>query len=218
MAAYDVTDAGNWEGRTILRRVRPDAELATMLTTSADEVARRLGVARDALVAVRRRRPQPARDDKVLAGWNGLALAAFADVVRALRATGDEADRDRADRYRGIAETAATTLLDNLRRPDGLLRRSWKDGRASADGVLEDHACLAEGLLALYAATFDERWFVAARGLADTILIGFRDPDGGFFDTSDVHDPWSPAPRTSRTTRSRRATRWRRQSSSGSTP
>ena len=57
-----------------------------------------------------------------------------------------------------------------------------------ADGVLEDHAGLAEGLLALYEATFDERWFVAARGLADTILDRFADPAGGFFDTSDDHE------------------------------
>jgi hypothetical protein len=188
MAAYDVTDAGNWEGRCILRRIRSDDELASMISVSNDEVARRLAAARDQLLAVRRLRPQPARDDKVLAGWNGLALAAFADAVRALQATGNDDDRVQAERYRGTAETAATALLTSLRRPDGLLRRSWKDGRASADGVLEDHACLAEGLLALYEATFDERWFVAARGIADTILVGFRDPDGGFFDTSDVHE------------------------------
>jgi uncharacterized protein YyaL (SSP411 family) len=72
--------------------------------------------------------------------------------------------------------------------PDDRLRRSWKDGRATADGVLEDHACLAEGLLALYEATFDERWFVAARRLADRILDGFADPAGGFFDTDDGHE------------------------------
>jgi uncharacterized protein YyaL (SSP411 family) len=68
------------------------------------------------------------------------------------------------------------------------MRRSWKDGRASADGVLEDHAFLGEGLLALYEATFDERWFVASRGLADTILDHFADPAAGFFDTSDRHE------------------------------
>ena len=96
--------------------------------------------------------------------------------------------RRRAERYRALAETAATPPARTLRLPDGRLRRSWKDGRASADGVLEDHACLAEGLLALYEATFDERWFVAARGLADTILDRFADPAGGFFDTSDRHE------------------------------
>jgi uncharacterized protein len=66
---------------------------------------------------------------------------------------------------------------------DGRLSRSWKDGRASADGVLEDYANLAEGLLALYQATFDERWFTIVRSLADAILARFSDPAGGFFDT-----------------------------------
>ena len=67
---------------------------------------------------------------------------------------------------------------------DGRLRRSWKDGRATADGVLEDYANLAEGLLALYQATFDERWFATAVSLVDTILARFADPAGGFFDTA----------------------------------
>ena len=67
-------------------------------------------------------------------------------------------------------------------------RWSWKDRRATGQGVLEDYANLAEGLLALYEATFDERWFTAARGLADAILERFVDPDGGFFDTAIDHE------------------------------
>jgi hypothetical protein len=68
------------------------------------------------------------------------------------------------------------------------LGRSWKDGRATGQGVLEDYANLAEGLLALYEATFDERWFITARSLADAILERFADPDGGFFDTATDHE------------------------------
>ena len=71
---------------------------------------------------------------------------------------------------------------------DGSLERSWKDGRAVGSGVLEDYAHLAEGLLALYETTFDERWFSIARGLADRILERFADPAGGFFDTADDHE------------------------------
>lgn len=195
MTAYDVTDAGNWEGRTILRRVRTDAELAAMAGLERAAVAGRLAEAQATLRAARDRRPQPARDDKVLAGWNGLALGALADAVRVLAATGDEVDGVLADRYRDLATTAARTALDRLRTPDGRLRRSWKDGRATADGVLEDYACLADGLLALYEATFDERWFVAARGLADVILEHFPDRAGGFFDTSDDHEALITRPR-----------------------
>jgi uncharacterized protein len=84
--------------------------------------------------------------------------------------------------------TAGDAILAGLRRPDGRLGRSWKDGRASGDGVLEDYADLADGLLALYEATWDERWFTTARQLADVILERFADPAGGFFDTADDHE------------------------------
>ncbi len=73
-------------------------------------------------------------------------------------------------------------------RPDGSLGRSWKDGRAVGQGVLEDYTHLADGLLALYEATFDERWFAIARPLMDRVLARFADPAGGFFDTADDHE------------------------------
>ncbi len=105
MTAYDVTESGNWEGRSILRRVRSDADLAALSGSTADDVARRLADIRIALLAARRTRPQPARDGKVLAGWNGLAIAALADAVGALEAA---ADRDDAPTTADVAARAAT--------------------------------------------------------------------------------------------------------------
>jgi uncharacterized protein YyaL (SSP411 family) len=87
-----------------------------------------------------------------------------------------------------VAARAADLLLTRLRDADGRLSRSWKDGRAVAEGTLEDYTHLADGLLALYQATFAERWFVAARDLADQVLAHFADADGGFFDTADDHE------------------------------
>ena len=188
LTAWDVSEAGNWHeghGRTILRRVAMDAELASSSGLSADEVRLSLERSRAALLAARHRRPQPNRDDKVLSGWNGLAIAALAEAAVALRAAGDETS---AERYRRAAIAAAGDCVDHLLTADGRLGRSWKDGRVTGSGVLEDYACLADGLLALYAATFDERWFRAARGLADAILDRFADPAGGFFDTADDHE------------------------------
>ncbi len=186
-AAYGVTDEGNWEGRTILSRVHEDGELGERFGLAAGEVAARLAAARRSLLDHRATRPQPARDDKVLAAWNGLAIAALADAARALGASRHAAPGavEAADRYRAAAEVAAGAVLAGLRDRDGRLRRSWKDGRASADGVLEDHADLADGLLALYEATLDERWFREAVSLMDLVLARFGDPDGGFFDTAD---------------------------------
>ncbi len=126
----------------------------------------------------RARRPQPARDDKALAAWNGLAIAAFAEAGRLLN----------EPRYTEAAVRAATAIVDGLLAEDGSLKRSWKDGRAVGGGVLEDYAHLAEGLLALYETSFDERWFTIARGLADRILSHFEDPAGGFFDTASDHE------------------------------
>jgi len=184
-AAYGVSDEGNWEGRTILARVRGDAELADRFGATPDDVAARLAAARAILLAQRASRPQPARDDKVIAAWNGLAIAALADASRALAGSGDPALAAAGVRYREAAASAADAVLGGLRGEDGRVRRSWKDGRAVADGVLEDYADLADGLLALYEATFDERWFRASVSLVDVILARFSDPAGGFFDTAD---------------------------------
>ncbi|HET9681781.1 MAG TPA: thioredoxin domain-containing protein [Candidatus Limnocylindrales bacterium] len=185
--AYGVTDQGNWEGVTILSRVRSSGDLAKLYGLPAADVERRLAVGRERLLGLRRERPQPARDDKAIAAWNGLANGALADAARLLGA-GDAGGRAAADRYRAAAIAAAEAILGGLLGPDGRLGRSWKDGRASGAGVLEDYACLAEGALALYEATFDERWFVTARALTDTILDRFADPGGGFFDTADDHE------------------------------
>ena len=182
--AYGVTDSGNWEGHSILSRVRDGAELAERFGLAPEDVEERLAAARSRLLDRRGGRPQPKRDDKVLASWNGLAIAALADAARAFGASGDAVLGAAAAGYRDAARTAASAVLGGLLRTDGRLRRSWKDGRASADGVLEDYANLAEGLLALYGATFDERWFTTARSLVDAILARFADPAGGFFDTA----------------------------------
>jgi uncharacterized protein YyaL (SSP411 family) len=168
-AAYGVTEDGNWEGVTILSRVTDRGDAAAEA---------RLADARSGLLARRATRPQPARDDKALAGWNGLAIAAFAEAGRLLD----------AERYTTAAVRAAESVVDGLLDEHGALGRSWKDDRAVGTGVLEDHAHLAEGLLALYETTFDERWFAIARSLADRILARFEDPAGGFFDTADDHE------------------------------
>ena len=177
-ATYGVRDEGNWEGRTILSRLQPAA--AEDGTVDPGREAR-LAASRARLLDRRAGRPQPARDDKALAAWNGLAIGALADAGRLIGG-------DAGDRYRAAAVAAAEAILAGLLRPDGRLGRSWKDGRASGEGILEDYADLADGLLALYEATFDERWFVTARDLADTILDHFADPAGGFFDTADDHE------------------------------
>ena len=176
--AYDVSRNGNWEGKTILRRVRDADVVASMHGLAVDDVEPRLAAGRAALLMRREHRIRPGLDDKVLTAWNGLMLATLADAARVL---------DRAD-YRDMAVGAGEFALRELRRPDGRLWRTWRDGRAKLNGYLEDYAYLASGLVELYQTTFDPRWFTAARELADAMLGHFADPAGGFFDTSDDHE------------------------------
>jgi hypothetical protein len=177
-AAYGVTPGGNFEGTTILHVALEPAEVADTLGTGVAEVEASLRRARAALLSAREERIRPGLDDKVLAGWNGLMLAAFAETARVL---------DRDD-YRAVAVRGATFLLERMRTADGRMLRSWKDGQAKLNGYLEDYAAVAEGLVELYQTTFDVRWLDAAQELGGTIVERFADEAGGFFDTSQDHE------------------------------
>ncbi|GAA4970785.1 thioredoxin domain-containing protein [Kineococcus glutinatus] len=132
---------------------------------------------RPLLAAARARRPQPTRDDKVVAAWNGLAIAALAEAGVLL------ARPDLLDTARTAAAHVVQVHLEGT--ADGWLRRASRDGVVGEPaGVLEDHGDLAEGLLALHAATGERRWFDVARRLCDAVLEHFAAPGGGFYDVA----------------------------------
>ena len=180
MAYYDVTERGNWEGKSILNVSRPLAEVAAELGMEEAKAAERLAAARPTLYERRAERVWPGLDDKVLTAWNGLMLAAFAEAGRVLG----------RDDYTEAAVANATFLHNTLRSKTGRLLRTWKEGaEAKYNAYLEDYAYLADGLLALYQTVFDERWFRWAQELAEMMLAHFLDEeDGGFYDTSDDHE------------------------------
>ena len=131
------------------------------------------------LLEARGERPQPSRDDKVVTSWNGLAIAALADVG---------ALTDRPDLVE-VAGRAARLLLDT-HLVDGALRRTSRGGRVgSAPAVLDDHGNFAEGLLALHQATGDPAWLAAAEVLLDSALERFVDEGGVVHDTAHDADP-----------------------------
>ena len=171
-ALYGITDEGNFEGgTTVLSRV-----------VELDEASERSGVPADRLPELRRRmlearaqRPQPGLDDKALASWNGMALAALAEGARVLA---------RPDLLEA-ATACAEFLLGPLSRPDGTLWRTHRDGRSSIPGFLDDHAQVAEGLWQLYRATLDPRWLEQSRRIALAADVRFADPEGpGWCDTA----------------------------------
>jgi uncharacterized protein YyaL (SSP411 family) len=163
--AFDVTQEGNFEGRSILHCVRPDATNVLM-------------AARARLLSRRARRVRPHRDEKVLAGWNGLMLRAVADAARVLH----------RDDLAAMAVTNARFLLTRMRAGRRMLR-SFKDGRATLPGYLEDQAAVADGVLSVYELTLEATWLEDLRGLVDEMLAAFWDPDAqAFYDTAADHE------------------------------
>ena len=188
-AVHDVTERGNFEGHSILNLPRPLAAVAREQGLAPADLGRRLESARATLLAVRGRRVRPGTDDKVLVAWNGLAIDALA---RAGAALGE-------DRYTAAAARAAEFLLTECRTASGELAHQWRRGTAGGLAFADDLACLIEGLVSLYEATFAERWIDAACDLADRLVGtddrgplaagGFVDPEtGGFFQTSAAHE------------------------------
>ncbi len=169
MQFYGVSEAGNFEGRNILH-----------LAGGHDVLEPEgLDAMRQALYDARSKRVWPGLDDKRLTSWNALVLAALAEAGAVLE----------RDDYLGAAGACASFIWDELRDPDGNLLRTFKDGRASLNAYLEDHAFLLEALLTLYEATFERRWFESAESLAETMISRFGDRGrGGFFSTSDDHE------------------------------
>ncbi len=176
-AAYDLRPEGNWEGKTILRRVASDEELAGRLGGTPEETAAALAASRARLLEARARRIAPGLDDKVLLAWNGLAISAFAQASRVL---GEE-------RYLALAQEAGRFVLDRLR-VEGRYFAVWGGGRAKVPAMLDDHAFWLAGLLDLYESDFDERWLLAADEVADLLDARFAAPGGGCYTTADDHE------------------------------
>lgn len=171
---WGVSPRGNFEGHNILYVPNDDEVVAGRLNLSSDELRDKIAAIKDRLFAVRSQRVPPGLDDKILTAWNGMMLASLAEAARVL---------NRAD-YREAAVKNADFLLRDLQ-VDGRLLRTYKDGQSKIYAYLEDYANLIDGLLEVYQTTFDTRWFVEARRLADSVLEHFAAPDGGFYDTSD---------------------------------
>jgi hypothetical protein len=169
---FGVTAAGTFERGSSVLQLRADP---------ADPA--RLARVGDTLLAAREERVRPGRDDKVVAAWNGMAVAALAETGLLL---------SRPDLV--AAATAAAELLArlHLRDSEGELRlaRTSRDGVAGESaGLLEDYACVAEGFLVLSGVTGQHRWVGLAGRLLDTALARFGDGEGGFFDTADDGEP-----------------------------
>lgn len=175
---FNVTEAGNFEGKNILHVTSTIDEVAERASVSPERLRSVIDTGREKLFKLREQRVKPDRDEKLLTAWNGLMLASFAEASVIL---------DRLD-YRRVAEANAQFLLRHLQK-DGLLLRTYKDGVAKLNAYLEDYACLIDGLVCLYEATGELSWLEAALSLTDKMIEQFWDEQqGGFFFTGMAHE------------------------------
>jgi uncharacterized protein YyaL (SSP411 family) len=176
--AYDVTPDGNWERHTILRRITPAG--------SPDQEAA-LARSRDTLFQAREKRVRPGWDDKVLADWNGLAIAA---LVRASVVFDKPVWLDRA-------RQAFDFILGNMTARNGGVEHAWRLGRVTAPGLIEDQAAVARAALAVHEATGEIEYLTIAQGLVNAAQSAFADGHGGFYSTAiDASDVPLARPRT----------------------
>ncbi len=166
---YGVRSPGFFEGRSILHLPEPLSVAADREGISEAALAAHLAPLRERLREAREGRVHPATDDKAVTAWNAMTLRALAEAGGAL---------GRAD-YVEAAADCARFILTHLRGEDGRLLRSWRDGRATVGGFLEDHALTVTGLLSLHAATLDQRWLWEARALGERMSALFWDADAG---------------------------------------
>ncbi|HYC60827.1 MAG TPA: thioredoxin domain-containing protein [Thermoanaerobaculia bacterium] len=172
-ALYDITDRGNWEGHNILNMPRDPESVAADLGITLDQLNDIAARGKCKLYGVRAERVKPGRDEKMLAGWNGWMLAAFAEASLAF-------DREE---YRDVVRRNADFLLTRIDANGRLTRH------AKIAGLLEDYSGVAWGLTLAYESTHERRYLDAARVLVEQILERFRDEEGGgFFDTPVDHE------------------------------
>ena len=177
---YGVDKEPNFEEEYYaLQFAKPFPEVASEQETTAAELDSRLAPLRKKLFDVRAKRARPLTDTKILTSWNGLMIRGFADAGRLL---------ENAE-YTAAAAKAADFALSRLRTKEGRLLRTYSQGQAKLNAYLDDYAFLVDGLLALYEATNEKKWLLAADQLMAKQIELFWDPaNGGFFFTSDDHE------------------------------
>ncbi len=169
---FGVSEGSNFEGGNILSLPVPLVVFAESKGLSLSELQMALDRIRERLYQVREQREHPLRDEKVITAWNGMMISTLAQAGVIL----DE------PRYANAALQTAEFIWQHNRQPNGELWRAYLDGSSSVPASQEDYAYYAEGLLHLYDATDDRKWFERAREIADGMLVHFwDDQNGGFY-------------------------------------
>jgi uncharacterized protein len=180
---YKVSDTGNWEEEkiNILMRSADGAAVAESKGLGLEEFDRKIRQQKGQLFAYREKRVKPGLDNKILASWNGMMLRGAVDAYKVFK----------EESFLQMALSNAEFILQNLVSEGGKLTRIFKPkAESNLPGVafLDDYAFVIDGLIALYEATFNERWLLAARDLCEYALQNFYDPGSGMLYYTSKHD------------------------------
>ncbi len=176
---YDITPQGNFEGENILNVQAPPDILARKLRMDLGELEALLADGKQKLFEAREKRIKPGLDDKILTSWNGIMIRGMA---MGYQLTGKP-------EYLEACEKSAEFVLTTLSQDNGLLLRTYRDGKSHLNAYLEDYSYFIAGLIALYEASFEPKWLTEAERLAHLMIDQFGDDAGdGFFFTGKSHE------------------------------
>ena len=175
---FDVTDGGNFEGRTILANNIKTSAIAFKFSKTEDEVNKIISQGSIKLLETRNKRTQPGKDDKVLTAWNGLMISAF---IKGYRVSGKT-------KYLDTALTATDFYQEQFRK-HGVLQRVFKDGKSKLNAYLDDYAYLVNAIVDVFETTGKAGYLNFAAELSDYLIDHFwDDKSGNFFFTADDHE------------------------------
>jgi uncharacterized protein YyaL (SSP411 family) len=174
---YNINSTGYWEhGNYILLRQDPDSVLADRHQLSIEDLKFKIVACKSLLMQERDKRVRPGLDDKTLTSWNGMMLKGYVDAYLTFG----------YEHFLDVAIASAEFIMKKQMRGDGGLNHSYKKGRSTINGYLEDYAFVMDAFLKLYEATFDEKWLHQADVLMEYSVQHFYDKESGmFFFTSD---------------------------------
>ncbi len=169
---YNVNNYGKWEKENyVLIRKKSDQEIISEFSISLTELNLKKKNWKQSLLSHRNKRPKPRLDDKTLTSWNALMIKGYVDAYKAFQ----------VNDYLTAAQLNAQFILDNQLQKNGALNHSYKDGKSSINGYLEDYAAFIQSLIALYEVTLEEKWIVKAKELTEYTYENFYNEENSMF-------------------------------------
>ncbi|MEO2056769.1 MAG: thioredoxin domain-containing protein [Flavobacteriaceae bacterium] len=177
---YNINKYGYWEDDNyVLIKNKSDAALAKTHKISKEELSKKINIWKEILINARGKRSRPNIDDKILTSWNGLMINAFIDAYRVFK----------DDNFLDMANSSAEFIVKNMKKSDGGLYHTHKDGKSKINGYLDDYGSTIKAFLNLYENTLDEKWLNLSNNLMEYAYKNFYDFETNmFFFTSKLDD------------------------------